>query len=70
VLFPELPLREGWEVLSDIGERLGVREISTFVGIFQVQRAAAAAFPAFAPLADPPAPEPSPEPTLLGPARP
>jgi NADH-quinone oxidoreductase subunit G len=70
VLFPEPPLREGWEVLSDIGERLGVREISTFAGIFQVQRAAAAAFAAFAPLADPPAPEPSPEPTLLGPARP
>jgi NADH-quinone oxidoreductase subunit G len=70
VLYPEPPLREGWEVLSDIGERLGVEEISTFAGIFQVQRAAAAAFPAFAPLADPPAPEPSPAPTLLGPARP
>jgi len=70
VLHAEPPLREGWDVLSDIGERLGVREMSNFAGIFQVQRAAAAALEAFAELADPPAPEPDPTPTLLGPARP
>ena len=70
VLYPEPPLREGWDVLSDIGQRLGVEELSSFAGIFQVQRAAAAAVGAFAALADPPAPEPAPRPTLLGPARP
>jgi NADH dehydrogenase/NADH:ubiquinone oxidoreductase subunit G len=69
VLYAEPPLREGWDVLSDIGQRLGITEMSRFAGIFQVQRAAAA-LPAFAPLADPPAPEPAPQPTLLGPARP
>ena len=70
VLYPEPPLREGWEVLADLGQRLGVTEIAGFAGIFQVQRAAAAAAEAFAALADPPAPEPAPRPTLLGPARP
>ena len=69
VLYAEPPLREGWDVLSDLAERLGVRETS-FAGIFQVQRAAAAAVPAFAALADPPAPDPAPRPTMLGPARP
>src|SRR5205823_1445075 len=61
---------EGCEdVLCDLGQRLGVRETS-FTGMFQVQRAAAAAVPAFAALADPPAPDLAPGPTLLGPARP
>ena len=63
------PLREGWEVLSEIGQRLGARDLD-FAGIFQVQRAAAGAIPAFEPLADPPAPEPPPTPVLYGPARP
>jgi NADH-quinone oxidoreductase subunit G len=63
------PLREGWEVLSDLGERLGVEGLD-FAGIFQLQREAARSVPAFAALADPPAPEPAPTPVLHGPARP
>jgi NADH-quinone oxidoreductase subunit G len=69
VLYAEPPLREGWDVLSDIGERLGVADAS-YAGIFQVQRAAAAAVQGFAALSDPPAPDPAPQPTLLGPSRP
>jgi NADH-quinone oxidoreductase subunit G len=63
------PLREGWEVLTDIGQRLGVAGME-YAGIFQIQREAARAIPAFAPLAGPPAPEPEPTPVLYGPARP
>ncbi|HLH71066.1 MAG TPA: 2Fe-2S iron-sulfur cluster-binding protein [Candidatus Dormibacteraeota bacterium] len=63
------PLREGWEVLVDIGQRLGVAGME-YAGIFQIQREAARAIPAFAPLAEPPAPEPEPTPVLYGPARP
>ena len=63
------PLREGWEVLTEIGQRLGVAGME-YVGIFQVQREAARAIPAFAPLAGPPDPEPEPTPVLYGPARP
>jgi NADH-quinone oxidoreductase subunit G len=63
------PLREGWDVLCEIGLRLGADGMD-FAGIFQVQRAAAQANPAFAPLADPPAPEPEPTPVLYGPSRP
>jgi NADH-quinone oxidoreductase subunit G len=68
-LHVEPPLREGWDVLGELGERMDVRD-TRFAGIFQVQRAAAAAIPAFEPLADPPAPEPAPTPVLYGPARP
>jgi NADH dehydrogenase/NADH:ubiquinone oxidoreductase subunit G len=60
--------REGWYVLSRIGERLGLD--MDYAGIFQVQREAAGAVPAFAALASPPAPEPEPRVTMLGPARP
>jgi NADH-quinone oxidoreductase subunit G len=63
------PLREGWDVLTEIGQRLGVTNLD-FAGIFQVQREAARANPAFAALADPPAPDPEPTPVLYGPARP
>jgi NADH-quinone oxidoreductase subunit G len=70
VLTVEPPLREGWDVLADIGERLGVFGVDEYLGIFHVQREAARAIPAFAPLADPPAPEPEPTPVLYGPARP
>jgi NADH-quinone oxidoreductase subunit G len=70
VLYAEPPLRESWEVLADIGERLGLEEFLDFAGIFHVQRAAASAIEPFAPLADPPAADPAPAPTLLGPSRP
>jgi NADH dehydrogenase/NADH:ubiquinone oxidoreductase subunit G len=69
VLHVEPPLREGWDVLCDIGQRLGVDGLD-FAGIFQVQRAAAQARPAFADLAEPPPPDPAPTPVLYGPARP
>jgi len=63
------PLREGWDVLSEVGQRLRVPGLD-FAGIFQVQREAARANPAFSALADPPAPEPEPTPVMYGPARP
>jgi NADH dehydrogenase/NADH:ubiquinone oxidoreductase subunit G len=69
VLRLDPPLREGWDVLSEIGLRLGLPGLE-FAGIFQVQREAARANPAFAALADPPAPEPEPTPVMYGPARP
>jgi NADH-quinone oxidoreductase chain G len=69
VLHPEPPLREGWDVLCELGQRLEVREMA-FAGIFQLQRAAAHAIPQFAALASPPEPEPEPTPVLYGPARP
>ena len=69
VLQVEPPLRETWDVLCDIGQRLGVGGMD-FLGIFQVQREAARAMPAFAPLANPPRPTPEPTPVIYGPARP
>jgi len=69
VLRLDPPLREGWELLCEIGQRLEVPDMD-FAGIFQVQRAAAQASPAFSALADPPAPGPVPTPVLYGPARP
>jgi NADH-quinone oxidoreductase subunit G len=63
------PLREGWDVLTELGQRLGAAGLG-FAGIFQIQREAARANPAFAALADPPAPEPEPTPVMYGPARP
>jgi NADH dehydrogenase/NADH:ubiquinone oxidoreductase subunit G len=69
VLHLEPPLREAWDVLCDIGQRLQVPGLE-FAGIFQVQREAARTSPAFVALAGPPAPEPQPTPVLLGPARP
>ena len=69
ILQVEPPLRETWDVLCDIGQRLGVGGMD-FLGIFQVQREAARAMPAFAPLANPPARTPDPTPVIYGPARP
>ena len=69
VLHVEPPLRESWDVLCDLGQRLGARGMD-FLGIFQVQREAAGAIPEFGALADPPAPEPEPTPVMYGPARP
>jgi NADH-quinone oxidoreductase subunit G len=65
----EPPLRETWDVLCELAQRLGVEGMD-HTGIFHVQRAAAEAMPALAPLADPPAPDPQPTPVLYGPARP
>jgi NADH-quinone oxidoreductase subunit G len=69
VLRLDPPLREGWDVLAEIGRRLEVPGMD-FAGIFQIQREAARGNPAFAALADPPAPEPEPTPVMYGPARP
>ena len=69
ILHVEPPLRESWEVLTDLGQRLGVGAMD-FLGIFQIQREAARAIPGFAALANPPPPEPQPTPVLYGPARP
>ena len=69
VMHVEPPLREGWDVLCDLGQRLGARGMD-FAGIFQIQREAAGAIPEFAVLAGPPAPEPEPTPVMYGPARP
>jgi NADH dehydrogenase/NADH:ubiquinone oxidoreductase subunit G len=63
------PLREGWDVLCELGERLGMPDMG-YLGIFHVQREASRAVELFAPLADPPAPVPNPTPVLYGPARP
>jgi predicted molibdopterin-dependent oxidoreductase YjgC len=69
VLRAALPLRESWEVLSDIGQRLGLEDMD-YMGVFQIQREAARVVEAFAALAEPP---PAQRPTtavLYGPARP
>jgi NADH dehydrogenase/NADH:ubiquinone oxidoreductase subunit G len=63
------PLREGWDVLCELGQRLGMPDMD-YLGIFHVQRQASRAVELFAPLADPPAPVPNPTPVLYGPARP
>jgi predicted molibdopterin-dependent oxidoreductase YjgC len=68
VLRPLPPLREGWEVLAELSARLGLE--TDPVGIFALQRAAAAELPALAALAHPPEVEVGPGPTLLGAARP
>jgi NADH-quinone oxidoreductase subunit G len=60
--------REGWYVLGRVAARLGLD--AEYAGVFQVQREAARAVPAFAALAAPPAPEPAPAATMTGPARP
>ena len=62
------PLRASWEVLVDIGQQLNGS--LDFIGIVGVQKAASAASPALAALADPPAPMLAPTPVLYGPARP
>jgi NADH-quinone oxidoreductase subunit G len=62
------PLKESWEVLTDLGVALGLT--LDYAGIFAIQREAAASIPALAALAQPPSPEPEPEPVLIGPAHP
>ena len=69
VLPVEPPLRETWDILQELGVRLG-STLPEFVGIFPLQREAARAVPEFAVLADPPAPEAPPPAVLQGPARP
>ncbi len=68
VLQARPPLREGWEVLVELAQRAGLE--ADYLGIFELQREAAASHPALAPLADPPAPGPAPTPVMYGPARP
>src|SRR5216684_448207 len=62
------PLKESWEVLTEIGQALGMA--LDYAGIFAIQREAATAIPALAALAQPPSTEPAPEPVLIGPAHP
>jgi NADH dehydrogenase/NADH:ubiquinone oxidoreductase subunit G len=63
------PLREGWEVLGELGLALGLDTV--FGSIFDVQRRAAQTVPAWSPLAraEAAAPETT-GPVMLGPARP
>ena len=68
VLEVKQPLREGWAVLSELLTLLGTP--ADYLGIYQLQREAAAAIEAFAPLADPPAPGRPATTTLHGAARP
>jgi len=62
------PLKESWEVLTELGVALGLN--LDYAGVFAIRREAAAAIPALAALARPPSPEPEPEPVLIGPAHP
>ncbi len=64
----DAPLKESWEVLTELGATLGID--LDYAGIFAIQREAAAAIPTLAALAQPPATEPAPEPVLIGPAHP
>jgi hypothetical protein len=63
-------MRERWDVLAELARRLGGQE-ADYVGIYALQRAAAAAHPdILGALADPPAPKGLRNPTVQGPARP
>ena len=62
------PLKESWEVLTELGQALGMA--LDYAGIFAIQREAATAIPALTALAQPPSTEPAPEPVLIGPAHP
>jgi NADH-quinone oxidoreductase subunit G len=62
------PLKEAWEVLTELGIALGMD--LDYAGIFPIQREAAAKAPALAALAQAPSPEPAPGPVLVGPAHP
>jgi NADH-quinone oxidoreductase subunit G len=62
------PMKEAWEVLTELGLALGMK--LDYPGVFAIQRDAAAAFPTLAGLAQPPSAEPEPEPVLIGPAHP
>jgi NADH-quinone oxidoreductase subunit G len=62
------PLKEAWEVLTELGIALGMD--LDYAGIFPIQREAAAKAPALAALAQSPSPVPEPGPVLVGPAHP
>jgi len=62
------PLKEGWEVLSELGAALGVT--LDYAGIFPIQREMASKIPSLAALAQHPNPSPEPTPVLVGPAHP
>jgi len=62
------PLKEAWEVLTELGIALGMD--LDYAGIFPIQREAAAKAPALAALAQAPSPEPEPGRVLVGPAHP
>jgi NADH-quinone oxidoreductase subunit G len=62
------PLKEGWEVLCEIGAALGLS--LDYLGIVPLQREIAGRVPALAALAEPPDAVRAPEPVLVGPAHP
>ncbi|HEY1421615.1 MAG TPA: 2Fe-2S iron-sulfur cluster-binding protein [Candidatus Dormibacteraeota bacterium] len=62
------PLKEGWEVLSELGAALGVT--LDYAGISPIQREIAGRVPELAALAHPPDPNPEPRRVLVGPAHP
>jgi NADH-quinone oxidoreductase subunit G len=64
----QAPLKESWEVLTELAVALGVD--LAYSGIFPLQREAAGAYPAFADLARPPEAAPAPTAVLSGPAHP
>jgi NADH-quinone oxidoreductase subunit G len=64
----QAPLKESWEVLTELAVALGLDV--AYTGIFPLQHDAASSNPAFADLARPPAAEPAPTPVLIGPAHP
>src|SRR5579859_7513889 len=64
----QAPLKESWEVLTELAVALGLD--LAYTGIFPLQRDAAGSNPVFAELATPPAAEPAARPVLIGPAHP
>ena len=64
----EAPLKESWEVLTEIAAALGLE--LDFAGVFPIQREVASRFPGLAALAQPPSTDREPAPVLVGPARP
>jgi NADH-quinone oxidoreductase subunit G len=62
------PLKEAWEVLTELGTALGMD--LDYAGIFPIQREAATKAPALAALAQAPSAVPEPIPVLVGPAHP
>ncbi len=62
------PLKESWEVLTELATALGME--LAYTGIFPLQRDVAKSNPALAAVAHPPSPEPEPTPVLIGPAHP
>src|SRR5205085_10317444 len=71
-LRPPIPIRptlkDGWEVLCELGAALGLT--LDYPGIFPIQRELAGKVPALAKVAQPPSPEPEPPLVLVGPAHP